>query len=82
MGRIEALRDRGPSTEDGSGKDGSTNEVAYAFFFILTIWFIVESGEYELITFFFLVRCYEQLWCSILGLRCGSDHDKEGSVVV
>lgn len=52
------------------------------FFFILTIWFIVESGEYELITFFFLVRCYEQLWCSILGLRCGSDHDKEGSVVV
>lgn len=52
------------------------------FFFILTIWFIVEYGESELITFFFLVRCYEQLWCSILGLRCGSDHDKEGSVVV
>ena len=82
MGRIEALRDRRASTEDGSGKDGSTNEVAYAFFFILTTWFIVESGEYELIIFFFLVRCYEQLWCSILGLRCGSDHDKGGSVVV
>ena len=36
MGRIEALRDRGASTEDGSGKDGSTNEVAYYFFLILT----------------------------------------------
>lgn len=72
----------GASTEDGSGKDGSTNEVAYAYFFILTTRFIVESGEYELIAFFFLVRCYEQLWCSILGLRCGSNHDKEGSVVV
>ena len=40
-------------------------------FFILTTRFIVESGEYELLAFFFLVRCYEQLWCSILGLRCG-----------
>lgn len=46
------------------------------FFFILTTWFIVESGEYELIAFCFLVRCYEQLWCSILGLRYGSNHDK------
>jgi len=52
------------------------------FFFILTTRFIVESGEYEQLAFFFLVRCYEQLWCSILGLRCGSNHDKEGSVVV
>lgn len=52
------------------------------FFFILTTWFIVESGEYELLAFFFLVRCYELLWCSILGLRYGSNHDKEGSVLV
>lgn len=62
---------------------GSTNEVAYAFFSSsLSGWFIVESGEYELITLLFLVRCYEQLWYSILGLRCGSDHDKEGLMVV
>ena len=27
------LSELGASTEDGSGKDGSTNEVAYAFFF-------------------------------------------------
>lgn len=45
--------------------------ILYSFFFILTIWFIVESGEYELITFFFLVRCYEQLWYSILVLGVG-----------
>lgn len=80
MGRIEALRDRGPSTEDGSGREHERGSLC--FFFILTIWFIVESGEYELITLFFLVRCYEQLWYSILGLRCGSDHDKEGLMVV
>lgn len=43
---------RGASTEDGSGKDGSTNEIACVFF-IPTIWFIIESGQYELLTFVF-----------------------------
>lgn len=68
MGRIEALRDRGPSTERREHERGSL-----CFFFILTIWFIVESGEYELITFFFFffLRCYEQLWYSILVLGVG-----------